>query len=267
MFSVEETAKVLKTCKEKGVSVNHLVVAACAVAWARLKAQGQPDGEWKEQSKLPVMIYTAINLRGHLTSPSTTYWCLPLTYYTISLPAYLPSLVAPSLTPLPHLIWSRARLAKQQTAKIVKSRWLVHRARLMASQRAGTKATLPEGAQLPPHARAWTCPASPGPAPSKALMGVSLIGNLDRTYLRHQYSSAPDDTTVLHLKSVTTASKLKRGGLLLLTHTFDEKLWVQVVWDAEAFETGWMEGNGTSATGGFLREVVSVLACATAGSV
>jgi hypothetical protein len=112
----------------------------------------------------------------------------------------------------------------------------VSRAVQMASVRASRARGLPQ----PP------CPIEPviPPAPSAALLGLSLIGNLDRTYTRASYPPS------VQLHSVTTASRLKPGGMLLLEHTFGDKLWLHLCWDQMGFEAGqverfWEELKGT----------------------
>lgn len=170
------------------------------------------------------MMYTAANLRPHL-SPinSSTYWFLALTYFNIVLPAFLPSSNA--------AFWHRARLAKAQMVRTTNSPYLVSRALQMAKTR-GSRA---RGESQPPP------PLEPEsfarPAPSAALIGLSLIGNLDRTYVRAAYPPSSS----LELYSVTTASRLKAGGMLLLEHTFGEKLWLHLCWDAMGFEEGQVE--------------------------
>jgi len=100
---------------------------------------------------------------------------------------------------------------------------------------------LSKSATLPEHARPYQ-----EPTPSRALLGVSLIGNLDNTYIRSAYSMPAASSTgapyPVRLQSVTTASKLKAGGMLLLAHTFGGKLWVQMFWDVNGFEAGVLEG-------------------------
>jgi hypothetical protein len=51
------------------------------------------------------------------------------------------------------------------------------------------------------------------PAPQKALMGVSMLGNLDGMY---KHASYPD----LVLEKLTTGSRQRPGGLLLFAYTF-----------------------------------------------
>ncbi|KAF8589400.1 hypothetical protein K439DRAFT_1658001 [Ramaria rubella] len=221
VFSEEETKTILAVCKQNGVSINNALVAVCCVAWA--KTWHEAENENVERCKLPIMIYTAINLRPHLTpSPSlslSTYWFLALTYYTISLPAFLPRTAA--------AFWYRARLAKAQTTRAVKSPFLAARALLMASQRAASSP--PTSESVAPQLPSYALPPPPT-APSRALLGLSLIGNLDTTYSRTAYARPG-----VHLHSVTTASRQKAGGLLLLAHTFGGKLVLGLCWDEVGF--------------------------------
>lgn len=165
-------------------------------------------------------MYTAINLRPHLSkSASPTYWYLALTYFNIVLPAFLPTSSA--------VFWHRARLVKSQTQYAVHSPFLVSRSLQMASTRASRARGLPQ-----PLAPVEAIVPS---APSAALLGLSLIGNLDRTYTRVSYPPS------VQLHSVTTASRLKPGGMLLLEHTFGDKLWLHLCWDEMGFEEGQVE--------------------------
>jgi len=209
-FSEAQTAVILARCKANKVTVNHALSALCNVAWGRCTSQS---------TQLPMMMYTAINLRPHLSKPVSTYWYLALTYFNIVLPSFLPA--------SPAVFWHRARLVKSQTHRNVYSPFLVPRALQMASTRASRARGLP---QPPPPVE----PIVP-PAPSAALLGLSLIGNLDRTYTRASYPPS------VQLHSVTTASRLKPGGMLLLEHTFANKLWLHLCWDEMGFEEGQVE--------------------------
>jgi len=211
-FSEAQTAAILARCKANKVTVNHALSALCNVVWSRSTSQS---------AELPVMMYTAINLRPYLSSRRvSTYWYLALTYFNIVLPSFLPV----SST----LFWHRARLAKAQTQRAVSSPFLVSRALQMAASRASRARGLP---QPPPPIEAIV-----PPAPSAALLGLSLIGNLDRTYTRASYPPS------VQLHTVTTASRLKPGGMLLLEHTFGGKLWLHLCWDEMGFEEGQVEG-------------------------
>ena len=190
------------------------------------------------------MIYSAINLRPYLSptpiSPAT-YWFLALTYFTVVLPSFPPT--------SPATFWHRARTAKAQTAKCVKSPFLLSRALAMATQRAGPRntspAVVPPDPRLPPHARAASS------VPSRALLGLSLIGNLDNTYTPASYARSG-----VELHSVTTASRQREGGLLVLEHTFAGRLWLHLCWDEMGFEEGVIEewwAGVVSGVGEFLR--------------
>ncbi|GJJ13028.1 hypothetical protein Clacol_007277 [Clathrus columnatus] len=223
LFNEQDTRVILQLCKAKGVSVNNAILALCAVSWARMKSTH--SGE----NLMPILLYTAINMRNSLPKTVETFWFLALTYYTISLPSYPPN--------SPLAFWHRASMAKEQTTRAVKSKLLLNRASLIAANRAkassaGTTNTIKP--QLPPHAR-----VDP-PAPSRALLGLSLLGNLDSLYKQSDYSPQ------VKLLSFRGASKLKRGGLLFLAQTFRNQLEFHLVWEETGFEEGiiekWWEG-------------------------
>ncbi|KAF7306481.1 hypothetical protein MIND_00439400 [Mycena indigotica] len=212
-FSLEKTASILAKCKAHGVTVNHVLTALATIAWARCTSQ---------PFDLPMMLYTAASLRGHLIPhhPTTSDTFLALAYFTISLPAFPPSGTTG--------VWHRARLAKKQMQNAVRSPLLPARAVLSAASRA-RRITNPPPTSLP------TLSLPGRPEHSKALMGISLIGDLDRTYRRHEYG--PD----VQLLSVGTASRLKPGGFLLLGHSFGKKLVLQLCWDKMGFVDGEIE--------------------------
>ncbi|KAF7348532.1 hypothetical protein MVEN_01370700 [Mycena venus] len=202
-FSEAQTSIILAKCKAKGVTVNHALTALCNIAWARYTSQSL---------ELPMMLYTAANLRSHLAAQSSaSHWFLALAYFTISLPAFQPANNGG--------VWHRARLAKAQMQHAVRSPLLPARALLSAA------------------ARARRTPPSPA-----ALLGISLIGDLDRTYVRSSYGPG------VHLLSVMTASRLKPGGLLLLGHSFGGRLVLQLCWDGMGFAEGEIERFWTALT-------------------
>ncbi|KAJ7033156.1 hypothetical protein C8F04DRAFT_957949 [Mycena alexandri] len=221
-FSEAQTATILANCKTNGVTVNHALTALCNIAWARCTSQ---------PVELPIMLYTAANLRPHLAPQSSdSYWFLALAYFTISLPAFQPTKKAG--------MWLRARLAKAQMQQAVRSPLLPTRALLSAAGRARRTPTSPSAFVPPPEH-----PELPGrPAASAALLGISLIGDLDRTYVRAAYAPG------VHLLTVATASRLKPGGLLLLGHSFGGRLVLQLCWDSMGFAEGGVERFWTALT-------------------
>lgn len=131
-------------------------------------------------------------------------------------------------------------MCKKQTLRAAKSPFLLNRASLLASIRAkSTQAnTLETKPELPPHAR-----VDP-PAPSRALLGLSLLGRVDAIYKQSEYEAE------IKFLSFIGASKLKKGGLLFLAQTFNNQLEFHLVWESNGFEEGiierWWEGVITS---------------------
>ena len=83
---------------------------------------------------------------------------------------------------------------------------------------------------------------SPKP-PSKALIGLSLLGNLDAMYTHSAYSP-------LTLHTLTTGSRQRAGALLLFGYTFAGRLWVSLGWDGGTFGgEGGSEMQGEGAHG------------------
>lgn len=229
-FSELQTSAILTHCKTNGVTVNHALSALCSAAWAKIATQSKELPMYATSSSLPRfrtdlcdsirMMYTAANLRPHIPLPDDfTYWNLALTYFNIVLPSFSPA--------SPAVFWYRARQAKTQTRNTLSSPFLVPRALQMASARNARARGIPQA--LP------SVEAIAPPAPSTALLGLSMVGRLDDIYKRNEY---PDS---VQLHSVTTASRLKPGGMLLLEHTFGNKLWLHLCWDEMGFKEGQVE--------------------------
>ncbi|KAF8217762.1 hypothetical protein K438DRAFT_1795604 [Mycena galopus ATCC 62051] len=223
-FSEAQTSAILAKCKTNGVTVNHALVALCNIAWARCTSQ---------TLELPMMLYTAANLRSHLAPhSSTSQWFLALAYFTISLPAFPPANDAG--------IWHRARLSKAQMQTAVRSPLLPARSLLSAASRARSRRTPSPSDFVPPSSESPELPKRP--AASAALLGISLIGDLDRTYARAAYGPGVQPLSVM------TASRLKPGGLLLLGHSFGGRLALQLCWDSMGFAEGEVERFWTALT-------------------
>jgi hypothetical protein len=165
------------------------------------------------------LMYNGINLRPHLPDTVFTYWYLALTYFNIVLPSFVPRSHA--------VFWHRARLVKSQTHRAVYSPFLASRAIQMASNRASRARGLPQ--------QPLSVAAIVPPVPSVALLGLSPIGNLDCIYRRGSYPP------LVQLHSVTAASRLKPGGMLLVQYTFGNKLCLQLCWDEMGFEEAQVE--------------------------
>jgi hypothetical protein len=186
------------------------------------------------------MMYTALSLRPYLRPPSggteASYWFLALGYFNLVLPSFLPA--------TRDALWLRAKSIGTQTQAVLRSRFLLPRVKIASTQRGARvrgldPASLVNAGEFgvpPPDARASLLTSSE-PAPSAALMGLSLVGNLDKVYdpTKGGYADA------IELHTVTTASKLKPGGLLLLAHSFGGRLWLHLCFDSNGFAQGRIE--------------------------
>ncbi|TFK99712.1 hypothetical protein BDV98DRAFT_570723 [Pterulicium gracile] len=226
-FDEVKTKQMLKNCKAHGVSISAALFAICDIAWARLR-KGSPE--------LPTMMYSALNMRPYLapslpTLQDESYWFLAVGYFNVILPTFLPADERGTF-------WLRARAAKEQSTKAAKHRFLVDRAREMSLLR-GERARRwgkedddkAAGIVAPPAPAPSAAKPTPSraPAPSTALMGLSLLGNLDGTYKHANYAG-------MELHTLTTGSRQRAGGMLLFGYTFKGKLWVSLGYDENAFE-------------------------------
>ncbi|KAG8881091.1 hypothetical protein FRB98_004548 [Tulasnella sp. 332] len=350
-FDSATTKTALKKCKAEGATISSALFALCNLAWMR--TMDAHNLAISNGPSLPMMMYSAINLRPWLASTTTTptpssssYWFLSVGYFNVILPTF-------SFTSAQASFWYRARSAKAQSSKYVKSPMLVARAQEMAKERGkraktwakqdddaealqvaaqmketGLKITPGQSQMLltpppspgfgPKSASSSTSsaekanhggrprmfskiaksarkslsslrqtlsssigklpmspPMSPSPSskrlsffsiasvasasaspksppsntpptplistvpppsttktPSAALMGLSLLGNLDGTYAHATYS--PNVT----LHTLTTGSRQRSGGMLLFGYTFAGKMWISLGWDVNAFGEG-----------------------------
>ncbi|GAA6031973.1 hypothetical protein JCM8097_003368 [Rhodosporidiobolus ruineniae] len=71
-------------------------------------------------------------------------------------------------------------------------------------------------------------------APNVALMGLSMLGNLDGMYKHADYPS-------IKLHTLTTGSRQRPSSLLLFAYTFAGKLWFSLGYDSNGFERGTVE--------------------------
>jgi len=177
------------------------------------------------------MMYSALNMRPNLLADkrlNDSYWFLAIGYFNVVLPTFLPT--SGDVT---SSFWHRARSAKNQSAKAAKSSFNISRCREMARVR-GTRARVwakeDDEAPSPQPPVVGPNDAPPKPkVPSTALIGLSLLGNLDGMY---KHSSFPD----IKLHTLTTGSRQRSGGMLLFGYTFVQKLWVSFGYDENGFE-------------------------------
>ncbi|EGN93129.1 hypothetical protein SERLA73DRAFT_64480 [Serpula lacrymans var. lacrymans S7.3] len=227
-YDVDRTKAILKRCKAHGVSVSAALFAICNIAWAQLS---------QAKKELPTMMYSAVNLRPHftVTSLNDSYWFLAVGYFNVILPTFIPRSVE-----LSTVFWHRARIAKEQSTRAAKNPMIVSRSRLMASER-GLRARIwakedddkDRGLFVSPPP-ASTTHVKAVRAPSTALMGLSLLGNLDGIY---KYASYPE----IQFNSLTTGSRQRSGGMLLFSYTFAGKLFISLGYDENGFEKACVE--------------------------
>jgi hypothetical protein len=165
-------------------------------------------------------MYSALNIRPQLLPSKASEAFLAISYFTVNVPAFLPA-----TSSMEKRFWHRARSARAQIVRASTSRLLASRCLAMSDER---------------QARALKRPAPfreivKNGAPSKALCGVTMTGNLDRTYTHGQYAPG------LELLTLSVASRQRQGGFLLGSHTFKGRLWFEMAWDEYGFEEGVLE--------------------------
>jgi len=176
------------------------------------------------------MMYSALNLRPYLLAEKAlhdSYWFLAISYFNVILPSFLPE-----SGDLRRIFWHRARSAKIQSAKAAKSPMLVSRSTLMSRER-GSRARMwakedddkANGVWVPPPPK----PKVLQTVPSSALIGLSLLGNLDGIYKHPSFSN-------IKLHTLTTGSRQRAGAMLLFGYTFVGKLWISLGYDENGFQ-------------------------------
>jgi len=246
-FDEDRTKAMLKACKAHGVSISAALFALCNIVWARMHPDGGESPMWvfllglsnyPETNRLLVcvrMMYSAMNLRPYMAKSPPSYWFLAVGYFNIVLPTFLPRTISDAQT-----FWHRARLSKEQSARAAKNSMAVYRTHEMSKRRgAQARAWGKEDDEKangtwvpkPPISPQEETPAAPLPpkAPSYALVGLSLLGNLDGIYKHQDFKS-------IEMHTLTTGSRQRNGGMLLFGYTFVGKLWLSLGYDEEGFE-------------------------------
>ncbi|KAG5647756.1 hypothetical protein DXG03_008479 [Asterophora parasitica] len=222
--SIDEgrTEHLLKRCKANGVSISSALFAICNIAWAKTSG---------EKPEMPTLMYSALNLRPYLQANKTlndSYWFLAVGYFNVVLPGFLPR-----SGDLAATFWHRARSAKTQSTDAAKNPMTVSRAREMAIER-GVRARAWAKEDDEKAAGTWKAPPlapkkTPTRPPSSALIGLSLLGNLDGIY---KHAAFPE----IKLDTLTTGSRQREGGMLLFGYTFVGKLWLSLGYDENGFD-------------------------------
>ncbi|KAJ7170025.1 hypothetical protein C8R46DRAFT_1217636 [Mycena filopes] len=220
----ERTKLMLKKCKAHGVSISAALFSIVNIAWARTY-----DRNWD----LPIMMYSALNLRSVLTASKAfndSYWYLAIGYFNVVLPTFYPKSGLDQ--DIEKMFWHRARAAKNQSTRAAKSPMLVSRSYEMARER-GQRARMWAREDDEKERGIWKAPPPAAPVatkpPSLALIGLSLLGNLDGIYKHKEFSK-------LQLHTLTTGSRQRAGGMLLFGYTFAGKLWISLGYDEAGFD-------------------------------
>ncbi|KAJ3548603.1 hypothetical protein NMY22_g1202 [Coprinellus aureogranulatus] len=176
------------------------------------------------------MMYSALNIRPHLRANerlNNSYFFLAIGFFNIVLPSFVPSGSDEA-----KIFWHRARSVKSQTTKIAKSPFLISRAKEVAKER-GLRARIwgmqDDGVECTLSPPKRTLFDGEVKAPSTALIGLSMLGNLDGIY---QHPSFP----TIKLHTLTTGSRQRHGGMLLFGYTFVGKLWLSLGYDVNGFD-------------------------------
>ena len=157
-----------------------------------------------------------------------SYWYLAIGYFNVILPGFLPRSCDISAT-----LWHRARSAKVQSTDAAKNPMTVSRSREMARER-GARARAWAKQDDDKAKGVWQAPVVPPKPPSErppsnALIGLSLLGNLDGMYKHSSFSN-------IELHTLTTGSRQRPGGMLLFGYTFVGKLWLSLGYDENGFD-------------------------------
>lgn len=195
------------------------------------------------------MMYAPINVRPYFPKPAhDSYWILAVGYFNIVLPNFIPASCDVSKT-----FWLRARKAKEQSSRTASSPMLLSRHRAMAIMR-GKQSRLWAKEDDEKAAGVWVPPPPtsdkplPPRHPSVALLGLSLLGNLDGVY---KHANFPD----IKLHTLTTGSRQRHSAMLMFGYTFAGKLWISLGYDENGFDRETIDlfwGNVNAAVHEFL---------------
>ncbi|KAI0031413.1 hypothetical protein K488DRAFT_52118 [Vararia minispora EC-137] len=227
-FDEGTTKAMLNKCKAENVSIAAAVFAICNIVWARMSL--------RDRQTLPTMVYAAMNIRPSLMPrpKNDSYWFLAVGYFNVVLPSFIPSGCDTRRT-----FWHRARSAKTQIIRAATTPMLLSRCREMSIKRGRLSRAFAHeddekenGAWVGPRTQPKALAPDAGAAsqsPSTALLGLSMLGNLDAVYKHATFAD-------IKLQTLTTGSRQRHGGMLLFGYTFAGKLWVSLGYDENGFE-------------------------------
>ncbi|KAJ7824440.1 hypothetical protein B0H14DRAFT_3728571 [Mycena olivaceomarginata] len=222
-IDAKRTKLMLKKCKAQSVSISSALFSIVNIAWGRTC-----DRDWE----LPIMMYSALNLRPVLTASKAlndSYCYLAIGYFNVVLPSFYPK--SGSIEDIEKMFWHRARAAKNQSTRAAKTPLLVPRSHEMARER-GQRARMWACEDDEKVRGTWNAPPSAPAAsapPSTALIGLSLLGNLDVIYKHNHFPG-------VQLQGLTTGSRQRAGGILLFGYTFAGRLWISLGYDQAGFD-------------------------------
>lgn len=267
LYSAEDTKTILGNCRANRVTFSNTVFALCNIAWIRIMRH-RPE----YNPKLPIMMYSAVNLR-HLFSSMEDMWqpsalhppfaqlesfvFLAVSYFNAVLPGFLPP---PERMSEAAVMWHRARSAREQLLRYSGTPMFVPRVHSITMERGerarrfakeddevllgaqhekpssvpAVQATPQRPSPAPSTVSALISTVTLPPAPSVALIGLSQTGNLDQFYDARMYPSF--DISYLHCHT-----RKNKGGMLLFAHTFRGRLALQFSWDEAGFAPGVVE--------------------------
>ncbi|WVQ95671.1 hypothetical protein IAU59_002769 [Kwoniella sp. CBS 9459] len=271
-FDSAKTKAILGKCKANGVTIAHAVFALCNLAWAkRAKDRRAPCLIYSALNLRPNMIPSPSASTDSFFHLAVGYFNIVLPTLLPSIPISDLFWHRAKMTKSQTIkaVKSPFVVARSRETSIVRKQRAVkwakiddeeeERARRVSSpdSNAGLglgislparqepevtqKKKAPEVLQLPtpettPTVTSPAAPAAKQPVVSqKALMGLSMLGNLDGMY---KHAAFPE----LELNSLTTGSRQRAGGLLLFAYTFAGKLWFSLGYDKNGFAPGEIEG-------------------------
>ncbi|KAK4057560.1 hypothetical protein OIO90_001205 [Microbotryomycetes sp. JL221] len=252
-FDEVKTKQMLAACKAHGTTISNAVMSLVNLAYIRTK----PNLD----RTLSQMFYSAMSIRSHLqpkvpldVNAHQDHFKIAISYYNIILPSFVPTTRSTSET-----FWSRCHVVKSQTTKAVKSPFVKSRTIITAQERAQRSigfarederkkavaksvglgldmSSLDSSSLSPKPQQIHTEESAQVKAPSTALMGLSMLGNLDATYAHKTHNA-----NGIELDSLTTGSRQRPGALLLFAYTFAGKLWLSLGYDVNGFKPGFVE--------------------------